>query len=181
MMRSMFHVLAYLCLLWTLPTQANTLPPEVQQVLPSAQLNGQGSYRWFGLKLYDASLWRETKPNHKDLWWQKSLVLELVYARDLSGHHIAEASIDEIRKLNRGTPERQAAWLQWMREAFPDVKEGTRLSGHYIPERGASFYRDGRLLKEISDVEFAQAFFAIWLDERSSAGDLRPALLGQTR
>jgi hypothetical protein len=149
--------------------------------LPSAQLNGQGSYRWFGLKLYDASLWRETKPNHKYLWWQAPLVLELVYARDLSGNRIAEASIEEIRKLSRGTPERQAAWLQWMREAFPDVNEGTRLSGHYIPEQGVRFYLDGRFLKEISDVEFAQAFFAIWLDERSSAGDLRRALLGQAR
>jgi hypothetical protein len=181
MMRSTRNVLACLCLLLALPTQANTLPPEVHQVLPSAQLNGQGSYRWFGLKLYDASLWSETKPNNNGQWWQTPLVLELVYARDLSGERIAQASIDKIRKLNRGTPERQAAWLQWMRETFPDVNEGMRLSGYYIPEQGVRFYRDGRFMKEISDVEFAQAFFAIWLDERCSAGDLRRALLGQTR
>ena len=173
--RKMF---ACLCLLLALPTQANTLPPEVQLVIPTAQLIGHGSYRWFGLKLYDASLWREAKPNDMDHLWKAPLVLELIYARDLSGVRIAQASLDEMQKLHRGTPEQQAAWLKLMTEEFPDVHEGARLSGHYIPEHGVHFYHDGVLLKEIADAEFAQAFFSIWLDERTSAKHLRRALLG---
>jgi Chalcone isomerase-like len=39
------------------------------------------------------------------------------------------------------------------------------------------FYLDGKLLGEIADVEFAQAFFAIWLDPRTSASNLRKQLL----
>jgi hypothetical protein len=177
-MKSARRVFACLCLLVLLPAQANTLRPEVEISLPSAQLSGQGSYHWFGLKLYDAYLWRETKKNNNGPWWQVPFALELVYARNLSGERIAQASIDEIRKLELGTPAQQSEWLRWMIEAFPDVNEGTRLSGIYIPEQGVRFYRDGRLLKHISDVEFAKAFFAIWLDERSSAGSLRRALLG---
>jgi hypothetical protein len=34
------------------------------------------------------------------------------------------------------------------------------------------------LIDEIEDPEFARAFFAIWLDERTSAGRLRIRLLG---
>ena len=176
--RKMF---ACLCLLLALPTQANTLPPEVQLVIPTAQLIGQGSYRWFGLKLYDASLWREAKPNDVDLWWQAPFVLELTYARDLSGERIAQASIEEIKRLHKGTPERQAAWLKLMTDVFPDVHKGTRLSGHFIPEQGVRFYHDGVLLEKIVDVEFAKSFFSIWLDERTSAKHLRRELLGAVR
>jgi len=59
------------------------------------------------------------------------------------------------------------------------VQEGTRLSGVFLPGKGIRFYRDGELLKEIADAEFAQAFFAIWLDEQGSARNLRRKLLGQ--
>ena len=171
---------ACLTLLLTGPgfAQANTLPREVEHLIPGAQLNGQGSYRWFGLKLYDAYLWCETRPAQAAQVWRTPFVLELVYARNLSGRRIAEASIGEMRKLGRGTPSRQAEWLRWMREIFPDVREGTRLSGVFLPGKGIRFYRDGELLKEIADPEFAQAFFAIWLDEQSGAAGLRRALLG---
>lgn len=177
-MKTARSIFACLCLSLALSAQANSLPSEVETALPDAQLSGHGSYRWFGLKLYEAYLWREQKTDTKDQLWQAPFVLELVYARDLSGKRIAQASIDEMSKLDRGTPAQHSEWLSWMIEIFPDVNEGTRLSGHYIPMQGVHFYGDGRLLKEISDVEFAKAFFAIWLDERSSAGSLRRALLG---
>ena len=174
---------ACLTLLLTGPgvAQANTLPREVEHSIPAAQLNGQGSYRWFGLKLYDAYLWCETRPARAAQVWRTPFVLELVYARNLSGQRIAEASIGEMRKLERGTPGQQAEWLRWMSEIFPDVQEGTRLSGVFLPGKGIRFYRDGELLKEIADAEFAQAFFAIWLDEQSGAAGLRRALLGAAR
>ncbi len=107
-------------------------------------------------------------------------VLELVYARALQGEKIAAFSIDEIRKLNLGSPDQQAAWLSLMRQVFPDVQVGTRLSGAYQVGQGVRFYRDGVLLKEINDAEFARAFFSIWLDERTRAPRLRKQLLGQT-
>lgn len=67
-----------------------------------------------------------------------------------------------------------------MRQVFPDVQVGTRLSGAYQAGQGVRFYRDGVLLKEINDAEFARAFFSIWLDERTRAPRLRKQLLGQT-
>jgi hypothetical protein len=64
-----------------------------------------------------------------------------------------------------------------MEQLFPDVAEGTHISGVYLPGRGASFYRDGKPLGEIADRNFAKAFFGIWLDPRTSAPELRAALL----
>ncbi|GAB1234372.1 chalcone isomerase family protein [Ferrigenium sp. UT5] len=150
----------------------------VKDELAQAHLAGQGSYRWFGIKLYEAYLWREQDVAAEALL-DGSFVLELVYARALQGEKIAASSIDEIRKLNLGSPAQHGAWLSLMRQVFPDVQAGTRLSGVYQAGQGVRFYRDGVLLKAINDADFARAFFSIWLDERTSAPRLRRQLLGQ--
>ena len=64
-----------------------------------------------------------------------------------------------------------------MKRVFPDVRAGTRITGVYLGERGARFYVDGTLAGAIEDEAFARAFFAIWLDPRTSAPALRTALL----
>jgi len=103
--------------------------------------------------------------------------LDLRYARALSGSKIAESSIDEIRKLGLGTAAQQQAWLEQMSRLFPDVKEGSRITGVFLPGTGARFYLDGQVLGDIPDTTFALAFFAIWLDPKTSAPSLRTALL----
>ena len=65
-----------------------------------------------------------------------------------------------------------------MTALFPDVKEGTHITGIYLPNESVRFYLDGQWLGEIRDADFARAFFAIWLDPKTSAPDLRKKLLG---
>jgi hypothetical protein len=64
-----------------------------------------------------------------------------------------------------------------MKAIFPDVKEGEHITGVYLPNQGARFYLNGNLLGEVRDPDFAHAFFAIWLDPRTSDKKLRSALL----
>ena len=59
---------------------------------------------------------------------------------------------------------------------FPDVKPGDHILGVYRPD-GARFYQDEQLIGAIRTTGFAEAFFAIWLDARTSAPELRAALL----
>ena len=63
-----------------------------------------------------------------------------------------------------------------MQQVFPDVRPGDHLLGVHGGD-GVHFYQENRLLGQIDDVDFADAFFAIWLDERTSAPELRAALL----
>ncbi|MDO8926664.1 MAG: chalcone isomerase family protein [Sideroxyarcus sp.] len=162
-----------------LPVQAtsNGVPAHIQNELRDARLSGQGSFRWFGLKIYDAALWVEKNDFQPASPAATKLVLDLRYARDLYGARIAQSSIDEIRQLGFGSTEQQRVWLEKMTALFPDVHEGTHISGVYLPAQGARFYLDGKLLGEIGDAEFARAFFAIWLDARTSAAGLRKQLL----
>lgn len=152
---------------------AQAAPAHVSGHVPAARLAGAGVFTWFGLRIYDAELWVGDQGYSKDA----PFALELRYARKLDGIKIAEASADEMAKLKAGTPAQRSAWLARMKEIFPDVKEGTRLCGVYLPGSGAQFYLDGRLLASVPDPEFARAFFAIWLDPATSAARLRTALL----
>jgi len=176
-----------LCLVMLLATaQAASIPPNnptdipahIQQELPNARLSGEGSYRWFGLKIYDASLWVGEQGYQAN---SARFILNLSYARDLHGERIAQASIDEIRKLGMGSSAQQQAWLSAMKALFPDVHEGSQISGLFTPDHGARFYLDGKVLGDIADPEFARAFFSIWLDPRTSAPGLRSKLLANSR
>ena len=100
------------------------------------------------------------------------------YARSLKGGAIAQRSVEEIEALSIGTPHQRRAWGQAMEKLFPDVVEGSTLTGLHLPGVGARFFHDGKPLGTIADPEFSRAFFSIWLAPSTSAPDLRAALLG---
>lgn len=178
MIRTLAVLLLLLCVA---QAQASDMPAPVRNEIGNARLAGQGSYRWFGFKIYDAQLWVGDQGYRPDDPESARFALSLTYARDLYGKHIARTSIDEIRKLGFGTVAQHEVWLNRMESLFPDVHEGTRISGIYLPGHGARFYLDGNMLGEIADGEFARAFFAIWLDPRTSASSLRSSLLSSAQ
>jgi hypothetical protein len=152
---------------------ATAAPAHIEAHLSQPRMAGAGVYTWFGLRIYEAELW----VGERGYQGGAPFVLELLYARKLDGAKIAQASADQMEKLGAGSAAQRAAWLARMQEIFPDVKEGTRISGVFLPGAGARFYLDGKALASVPDPEFARAFFAIWLDPNTSAGALRRALL----
>ncbi len=172
-MRALFRIALLACVLLT------TAHAQQVAALPDATAIGSGAYRWFGLKLYDATLYAARRGFSADNWASVPLALELAYARSLDGGKIAEASVDEMKKLGVGSPAQLRAWGDAMKRVFPDVTEGTRLTGVYQPGQPTRFLRNGETVGEIADPAFGPAFFAIWLHPKTSAPKLRAALLGQ--
>lgn len=180
-MSAFFRMLPLLLALLMPTAQAQQsvgLPQGASAVLPNAAAIGSGAYRWFGLKLYDATLWAERRNFSPSEWYGTPLALELVYARSLKGEKIADASVDQIKKLGIASAMQLRAWGDAMKRVFPDVDEGVRLTGLYQPGQPARFFRNGEPIGEIADPAFGQAFFAIWLHPNSSAPKLRASLLG---
>lgn len=161
---------------------ANALPDSVKQRLRAlfgpgtSELRplGAGEMRWFGLSIYQASLW--TGAERFDDSAPYALVLR--YSRDIAGRRLVSTSIDELKRLGMRDEGKLKRWETLLAAVFPDVKSGESIIGVSLPTRGALFYHQGRLTGEIDDPEFARAFFAIWLDERTRAPDLRARLLG---
>lgn len=161
----------------TAPGSAADAPGFFRDAVPQPRMAGEGEYRWFGLKLYDARLWVGAEGYRPSMPHNAPFALELAYARSFKGARIADASLKEIGKLGLGTEAQRTAWLEAMEKVFPDVEDGSRIVGVYIPNQGVRFYLDGRAIGTIDDAEFSRAFFSIWLAERTSAKDLRTALL----
>lgn len=157
---------------WGLATPASDV---LRAELPDLRLLGQGRMRWFGLLLYDAALW-VSGPRWQ---WDRPFALDLRYARNFEGAKLAEASIDEIRRIGLGNTPRLDAWREAMSRVFPDVRKGDHITGLHRPGTGAEYYLNGRSTGVVPDPEFARAFFSIWLDERTREPKLRAALLGQ--
>lgn len=161
------------------PDDARAAPPaELSSALPGAALQGQVRFRWFGLHIYDARLWSRTRVRAES-YSGAEFALELIYARRLQGTAIAERSLDEIRRLAEPTPPQREAWLAFMREAFPDVAAGDRITGLHRPGDGARFFHNGRATGALADARFGPLFFGIWLSPRSGEPALRRALLGE--
>ena len=153
-------------------------PAAVRAALAQARLQGQGVLRWFGLKIYEARLWTGGESLDPARYEQAAFALDLRYARALDGAAIAQASHKEITRLGFGSAEQRAAWLDAMHRIFPDVTDGDRITGVHHPDRGVAFYRNDVPIGRIDAPGFGRAFFAIWLDCRTVAPDVRNALLG---
>jgi len=132
--------------------------------------------RFFGLNIYDARLWVGAD-FRADQYAQHALALELSYLRNLNGKDIAERSLKEMRRAGNITPEQAQTWLKAMQEAFPDVKEGDRITGSHDPQKGATFWFNGQVRATIADADFSRLFFGIWLATTTSEPALRAQLL----
>jgi hypothetical protein len=143
---------------------------------------GSGEMRRLGFELYRATLWvppaaaaPESALDH-GRYAVAEFALVLQYRRSIPARRLAEASIDEMRRL--GVPEQALRrWEGELLRVFRDVGEGDTITGVHRPGVGASFFHGGRHTGDVDDPEFAQHFFAIWLDPRTSAPKLRAALL----
>lgn len=151
-------------------------PAELDAELPGARLLGQGRMRHLGFAVYDARLWAGPGFRAAD-FARHAFALELQYLRRLEGAAIADRSLVEMGRVGT-VPDAQAGpWRQALREAFPDVAAGDRLTGLHRPAGPARFFHNGRLTGEIRDADFAPLFFAIWLSPATPEPALRRALL----
>lgn len=172
--------LVLLGLLWLQPVSANqsVLPQELRTELADAQLAGRAKLKVLGFQIYDAALW--VTPGFKSkAFSEHAFALELAYLRKVSNEDIASRSIEEMRRFATLSPEQDAKWLKQMREIFPNVQAGDRLTGFYRPGIGASFHFNGNFKGEIRDPEFARLFFGIWLFETTAKPSIRQALLAR--
>ena len=167
-------LLLFLALLRPIGVEALALPEPVAKEFPGLRFAGEGRLRWFGLHIYDASLWISGAR------WsgEEEFALNIRYARDVTGSRLVQTSADEMRRLGLGDERQIAKWVDEMTRVMPDVRKGEHLTGVNLPGAGAQFYYQGKIAGMIADPEFARAFFAIWLDARTREPRLRKSLIG---
>jgi hypothetical protein len=164
----------------TTNTETNTLdlPAAAQAEMPPLKARGGGLLRIFGFQVYNAYLWT---PNGAALDRNKPHVLDIQYLRNFTAKALAERSIDEMREQGVGGEAVYPKWLAEMQRVFADVKPGDRLTGVVTAGRTSKFFLNGVLRGEMTDPAFTDAFFGIWLHEKTSQPKFRQLLLGNSQ
>lgn len=176
MAASVSHLCSACLLSLALALPALASSQDWRELLPRASLVGSGDFSWFGFSVYNAKLWSPAQ----QVDFAQPFALELTYRRTISRETLVDTSLDEIRRIDANAlqGERETQWAEQMRQAFVDVRDGTRITGLYLPGKGCRFYVDGKLQHVVDDPAFARAFFSIWLDPQTRSPKLRAALLG---
>ena len=160
-------------------TSQPVLPPDVASNLPSAEFAGKGKLTFFGLEVYESSLW--VAPNFKGLAFENhNFALELHYLRNFTAADIAKRSLEEMHRIEQVPEQKAAQWTKTLSELLPNVKKGDRIDRSAQARRRRYFLAaTANAVGEIRDAEFSRQFFAIWLSPKTSEPKLRLALLGQ--
>lgn len=148
---------------------------EVRAELPEARPVGAARMRFLGMDIYDARLFSPALKRTD--YTAAPLALEVQYLRGFEGASIAERSLKEMRRVGHISPEKEKSWLDAMRNAFPDVKSGDRITGIHKPGVGTRFFVNGLARASIDDPEFSRYFFGIWLSPQTSEPKMRTELL----
>lgn len=157
----------------TFAVNANAQLPDTAQS-PNMKAVGEGRLTYMFWEAYDAKLyapqgvWDEGKP----------FALTLHYLRDLEGADIADRSIKEMRKIGFNDEAKLNEWNDRMKVIFPDVKNGSVLTGVFALGKPTRFYDGNKELGVIEDPAFGTWFSGIWLSEKTSEPELRDTLLG---
>ena len=151
----------------------------LQELVPSGQASGQGRLRFWGLDVYDASLWVAPGFRQGD-FAAHGFALQLNYLRPFTAADIAQRSLEEMRRIEGFSAAQAAAWQSALARLLPDVRTGDRITGVNRPGRPALFLHNARPLGEFGDAQFARLFFGIWLAPQTSEPALRAALLTGT-
>ena len=144
----------------------------IESAISQAQTQGSGRLNFWGLHVYDATLYRSSAKDSSEF------ALDIQYQKSFKGTAIASRTVDEMKNI--GIPEAQAsAWGKELAAVLPNIESGQSLTAVYTPKQGTIFFHDGKKIAQISGVDFSKAFFGIWLDSKTSVPKLRTELLGK--
>lgn len=140
---------------------------------------GQGTYRWWGIKVYDARLMVE-KSFDGNYFYSRPIALEIQYDIDIDSDDLIETTKEEWDELSISKTDwcrNRDEWVTQLASIWPNLEQGDKLR-HEVNRKGESlFFFNNVYLGKISDLNFGPCFLSIWLAPDTSAPRLRKRLL----
>jgi hypothetical protein len=141
---------------------------------------GSGSFRWFGIKVYDVRL-MATPTFSGNFLYDRPMVLEFTYDIQIDKNDLVTTTLEEINNLKIGQTQqcdKKQVWATELRTIWPDLKPGDTLKYQINIDDTSDFYHNQKAIGSIADRNFSSCFVSIWLAADSSAKTLRKKLLG---
>lgn len=149
----------------------------------ATRLVGQATFSVLWFDVYHASLFHPSGTfSFNEL---KGTRLELNYLRNIERDELVKRTREQWQKMDIQLTEQHEAWLQQLKEMWPNLKKGDSLLFE-VAENGAGMFEfktangNYQPIGAIVSLTFSTDFLAIWLAERQQNRAFRRALLGST-
>ncbi len=151
------------------------MPTALQNVIKTPILIGSSELKFFGLKVYDISLWSE----NANFSYDKMFAIQIKYKMNFSREDLVKRSISEIKKLHEISASEEKSYLAQLTEIFNSVKKGDEKIAVFDPSQGVLMFHNNQLTGKIFDLKLARFFVDIWLDENGSYPKITRKILGK--
>jgi Chalcone isomerase-like len=150
------------------------LPHQVVSQAPGMHPLGKGRHSWWGIQMYDATLW-VVGPRYSAA---APHALDLEPGRAVSADTLVTNAMGEMRDLRAGDEQKLRAWQAEMRKVIPNVKPGDQVV-IFCPDTNRTLvYLNNSSTGEVDDQTFCPAVMSVWLHPRTKHQSLRKSLLG---
>lgn len=139
---------------------------------------GNGTIRWFGFTIYDASLWTGNG-SFSTLDDSLPVALHITYRKNIKSSALAARTKEEWEGLKIYSPAEREKWEHQLTAIWPSVKSGDSITTLVTNDRRTHFYYNNELIHNIDDPKFGIALLSIWLHPDTSQPALRSKLIGQ--
>ncbi len=151
------------------------LPPPVLSKAPGMHPFGKGRHSWFGIRMYDATLWI-VGPQ-----WSAAAphALDIEPGRDVPADTLVKNAIAEMRDLKVGDARQLGIWQAEMKKLIPNVKQGDQIV-IFCPDTNRTLaYLNDSSTGEVDDPSFCPAIMSVWLHPQTKHQAVRKSLLRQ--
>jgi hypothetical protein len=150
------------------------LPPQVLSKAPAMHPFGKGRHTWWGVRMYDATLWI-VGPR-----WSAATphALDLEPGRAVPADTLVKNAIAELRDLKVGDQRQLGIWQAEMTKIIPNVQQGDQVVLFCPDTKQTLAFLNNTSTGAVDDPSFCPALMSVWLHPQTKHQAMRRSLLG---
>ena len=166
----------------TTPSLGAFAPDEVQYQGNTLTKNGQGTRIIFFMKVYEGSLYLETKNSNAQeiITMDSPMAIRIDVTSEMVTAEAMKKALSEGLEKSTGnnTDSINKEIIQLSSSFNSAVSSGDHYEFIYLPDLGTHVLKNSELVELIKGIEFKKAFFGIFLSDDPIQKNLKKAMLG---
>ncbi len=166
----------------TSPTFGAGAPDQIEYQGNTITKNGQGTRIIFFMKVYEGSLYLETRSSNAEeiVSMDAPMAIRIdVTSSMVTADSMRKALSEGLEKSTGNNTDPISKEIIQLSSSFDsDVSSGDHYQFIYLPEIGTHVLKNSELVELIKGMEFKKAFFGIFLSDNPIQKNLKKAMLG---
>ena len=166
----------------TSPTFGAGAPDQIEYQGNTITRNGQGTRIIFFMKVYEGSLYLETRSSNAEeiVSMDAPMAIRIdVTSSMVTADSMRKALSEGLEKSTGNNTDPISKEIIQLSSSFDsDVSSGDHYQFIYLPEIGVHVLKNSELVELIKGMEFKKAFFGIFLSDNPIQENLKKAMLG---